>query len=351
MFNLKQGTTDKLQLITSTAATIKSLWSFTDVDTTTLNPSALDRQEAPISSAATTDIVATPASGKVRNVKDGFVYNADASLSDDVTLQLNVATTLYPIFKCTLLPGESLVFWEGHLYHYNASGGVYGAPALVPDVQTFTASGANTWTKPTTFSPKTITVKLWGAGGGGGAGASLATATVAHGGAGGGGGAYQEERYAAIDIGATVTVTIGAGGTAGAHGAAGAAGGDGGIGGNTTFGSILTAYGGGGGRGGAISAAAGGGGGGGGTSSAGAVGTTSGGVPGGPPVHGTAATGTQNSSGGEGGVGTIAVPTTNQNCAEYGGAGGGGAAATPVAGGVGGFLSLWRRRRWTGRVP
>jgi hypothetical protein len=162
MFNLKQGTTDKLQLITSTAATIKSLWSFTDVDTTTLNPSALDRQEAAISSATTTDIVATPASGKVRNVKDGFVYNADASLSDDVMLQLNVAATLYPIFKCTILPGESLVFWEGHLYHYNASGGVYGAPALVPDVQTFTASGANTWTKPTTFSPKTITVKLWG---------------------------------------------------------------------------------------------------------------------------------------------------------------------------------------------
>ena len=43
-------------------------------------------------------------------------------------------------------------------------------------------------------------------------------------GAGGGGGAFVRESYAASDLPATVSVTIGAGGTAGVPGAAGAAG-------------------------------------------------------------------------------------------------------------------------------
>jgi len=39
------------------------------------------------------------------------------------------------------------------------------------DVQVFSATGAGTWTKPTTFTPKVVEVVMWGGGGGGGRGA------------------------------------------------------------------------------------------------------------------------------------------------------------------------------------
>lgn len=134
---------------------------------------------------------------------------------------------------------------------YLASGGPSAAPTwtTVPssDVQTFTSSG--TWTKPT--NAKFVMVECIGAGGGGSSGRRGASLTYRLGGGGGGGGAYKYQIFAAGDLDATVSVTIGAGGSGGAavttnstNGNAGSAGG------NTTFGSYLTAYGGGGANGG-----------------------------------------------------------------------------------------------------
>lgn len=107
-----------------------------------------------------------------------------------------------------------------------------------PTIQSFTASGTYTPTSGMTY----CLMRVWGGGGGGG-GASA--------GAGGGGGAggYSEEWVTAATVGASQTVTIGAGGTAGA-----AAGGTGGTGGTTSVGSILQATGGAGGVGGSNSA-------------------------------------------------------------------------------------------------
>lgn len=87
----------------------------------------------------------------------------------------------------------------------------------------FTASG--TWTKPLDQPDATAwNVGGWGGGGGGGTVISV----------GGGGGAYSQAVFRHSDLPSTVSVTIGAGG---------AAGNPGGTGGNTTFGSLLTAYG------------------------------------------------------------------------------------------------------------
>lgn len=209
--------------------------------------------------------------------------------------------------------------------------------AAVTDVQTFTTTGAGTWTKPTTFTPTFVRVQMWGAGGGGGGGSSLTGAAVRCGGSGGGGGAYKEFVVLASTLGATVAVSVGAGGTAGAAGASGAAGGSGGIGGNTQWDTAaanpVTAFGGGGGRLGANSGTAGGGGGGGGTGGAGAVGSaTAGGVPGLP-----ATASTNRGVGGGGGLGGFNA--TNGDSAEFGGGGGGGHTAAAVQGGGGG--SLW----------
>lgn len=102
-------------------------------------------------------------------------------------------------------------------------------------IQTFTTSG--TWTKPAVGY--LTWAKCWGGGGSGGKGT---TADAAH---GGGGGGFQQRWFNTSDLGATETVTIGAGGAS--QTTASTVGNDGG---NTTFGSWLTAYGGGGGGGG-----------------------------------------------------------------------------------------------------
>lgn len=103
-------------------------------------------------------------------------------------------------------------------------------------VQTFTVSG--TYTRPAGLVRAKITVV--GGGGGGGAGAAGLGAGTS---AGGGGGAIRVVN--AATLGASQTVTIGAGGTGGASGS----GNPGVAGGTTSIGSLLSATGGGGGGG------------------------------------------------------------------------------------------------------
>ncbi len=254
------STSDKLYVITSAAGDVEVHASWVDLSGTTVTPGRTNTPS--ITTAASTDIVAAPGSSTtVRNVKHIAVMNAHASVTNTVTVFHTDGTNPVQLVTMLLGPGESAQYVEGVGWERLNSA---GAPvnALVTsdvDIQAFSDSG--TWTKPTNFAPKLVVVRAWGGGGGGGAGASLATAVVAKGGGGGGGGAMAEGSFAAEDLPSTVSVTVGNGGTAGAPGAAGAAGGAGGIGGNTSFGTLLTAFGGGGGAGGAISAAATGGGG------------------------------------------------------------------------------------------
>ncbi len=117
-------------------------------------------------------------------------------------------------------------FPDGTTQTTAATGGGGGAP----DLQTFTSSG--TWSKP---SGKTLTmIECWGGGGSGGKRSSSYG-----GGGGGGGGGYMSITKLTASLGATETVTIGAGGAA--QSTANTAGNNGG---NTSFGSWLTAYGG-----------------------------------------------------------------------------------------------------------
>lgn len=192
------------------------------------------------------------------------------------------------------------------------------------NVQHFTAS--DTWTKPAVGTA--ALVYLWGGGGAGGRGTTQPRA-----GGGGGGGAYTFKLIPLSSLGATETVTIGAGGVATVSpNTNGAAGGD------TSFGSLLTAFGGGGGSGSHGSDTAGGGGGGGGVVSAGgSTATTGTGGSGGTGISTASIAGSIALDGG-GGVGGTEDTGVNSNggYGVNGGGGGGGSGSTGSQSGTGG---------------
>lgn len=138
MINLV-NTTDKLQLITSTAAALDVVASWTDYSgTSTFSPG---RSLSAISSATTTDVVAAPASSTTRNIKTVTIRNKDASLSSVVTAQYNANGTLYEIDKRTLNPGDQLQYLEGVGWFTTRNTNSPLANASVSD-QTITAADA-----------------------------------------------------------------------------------------------------------------------------------------------------------------------------------------------------------------
>ena len=242
---LLTSTSDLIWVTTGSGASVEVHSSWVDTSGGTQTPGRTNT--AAITTATTTTVVGSPGASTQRNLKYLSVFNDHASISTTIEVSHTDGTTAETLHRCTLLARESLLWTEQLGWrHLNSQGVPYaqtvGAGGPV-DVQTFVYGGSTTWTKPTTFTPTVVFVKLWGAGGGGGAGASLATAVIAKGGAGGGGGGFLGETYLASDLPSTVTVTVGQGGAAGAPGAAGAAGGNGGIGGTTSFGSYGAAYG------------------------------------------------------------------------------------------------------------
>lgn len=110
MLNLTNASTDKLQLVTSTGADVDVIASWVDWLSGTPTPGMTPTA---ITTATTTDIVATPAASTVRNMKDLSARNKDTSLTQDLTVIVNRGGTQYERHKTTLQPGECLEWVEG----------------------------------------------------------------------------------------------------------------------------------------------------------------------------------------------------------------------------------------------
>jgi hypothetical protein len=113
-----------VQVVTSSTANLDVCANGVD-HTTATDAFAAFVQNTLISTAVTTTVVATPASGKIRNVKGLHFRNKHASTAQTIIVQHTDGTTTVELFKVTLQAGEEAVMNDaGVWFVYDANGGV-----------------------------------------------------------------------------------------------------------------------------------------------------------------------------------------------------------------------------------
>lgn len=110
-----RGTADKVQSITGSAADVRVMVSA--IDASDAAPPVIQILPnlgplAAIVTATTTDIVAAAGASTVRNVKQLSHYNAHASVSTSLLVQVTDGTNISPLWSGTLAPGEAVVMDE-----------------------------------------------------------------------------------------------------------------------------------------------------------------------------------------------------------------------------------------------
>src|SRR5215471_4228600 len=131
------GPSDKIQLISGSAVALDCHISAMDYDGTTATSY---RKNTAISTAATTDLSAAPASGVTRNIKTVNVRNKDASQYCTVTIQHTDGSTVVQLYQISLPPGQTLVYVEG--IGWSVSPGVSIAVGAELDYVQITADSA-----------------------------------------------------------------------------------------------------------------------------------------------------------------------------------------------------------------
>lgn len=117
---LLTSTSDKVQVVTSAVGDVDVAASWVDSGTPVVPGRTLT---GPITTAATTDVVAAPASSVQRNVQTLLIRNAHASVSNAITVRLTDGTTTVDVFKATLAPDEVLQYLDGVGFQVLASTG------------------------------------------------------------------------------------------------------------------------------------------------------------------------------------------------------------------------------------
>jgi hypothetical protein len=106
---LLASTSDLLRVITAQAVTVDVHASWADLNGTTVTPG---RTNTPITTSATTTVVASPASSTYRTVKTLTIRNRHASSANDVTVVHTDGTNAMELIKCTLSAGDALHYDE-----------------------------------------------------------------------------------------------------------------------------------------------------------------------------------------------------------------------------------------------
>ena len=211
--------TDSLVLATTSAANITYSINYVDITLTTNTPASA---QGTISSIASTTILAAPASGTTRIIKQISITNTHASLLNVLDIDKVVSGTSYEITSPTSLgSNQSLVYIDGNGWDLLLPDGtkrVVNLPQV--DVQIFDTVGSGIWTKPTWFTPVITEVIMYGGGGGGGGGSNAALTVNHAGGAGGGGASHVNKLLNTSELGITERIVVGSGGQGGAGRAA-----------------------------------------------------------------------------------------------------------------------------------
>lgn len=159
-----KATTESLQLVSSTLATIDYSVSYSDLTSTTFVPSS---NEGAISSASTVTILAAPAASTQRQVKLITLSNRHASLSSAVYIQKLISATTYALLPTvTLLAGESIQYLDGQGWIYYSSTGVLKKTQTAPGSNTqvlFNNNGVLTGSSGLTWTNANSTLAISGA--------------------------------------------------------------------------------------------------------------------------------------------------------------------------------------------
>lgn len=118
------STSDIIRVVTSAAADVDVHASWVDNASGTITPGRTNT--APITTATTTTIVASPGASTQRNVKQLNITNTHATVSTLTTVQHFDGTTSIDLIDANLLPGENLCLAEnGCWVHHDLQGAPY----------------------------------------------------------------------------------------------------------------------------------------------------------------------------------------------------------------------------------
>lgn len=152
------GTSDKIRVTSSAAVTTDVHASHNLLSGTTVTPG---RTNTAITTATTTDVVASPTGTDRINVRKLNIRNKHASSSQTITVIHTDGTTAVELFKCTLFAGEELVYADERWQIYDASGQpVMAAVAVRPATNDFRLSGVSATPIMTSDSTSLSTVYL-----------------------------------------------------------------------------------------------------------------------------------------------------------------------------------------------
>lgn len=116
-----EGSTDSLEVVTSSAGSIDYQASWSNVTATALTTPGTTKGN--ISTATTTTIIAAPSASNFRHVRGLWLRNASTTASNTVTVQVDVSATNRVIHQASLGIGEMLLMDETGKFTTYASNG------------------------------------------------------------------------------------------------------------------------------------------------------------------------------------------------------------------------------------